>query len=179
MKEYIIRAIIISLIATPIYLIIRPPWRFKDKREIALAVFVVYLLCLFIFTLEGTYASPIVMLKSAYERIQTGESINLVPFRTITGFFKNSTVDDFWINIISNVVIFIPWGFLLPYLWKRFRSIKTLLPMCFAITVFIEIYQLFIWRNTDIDDIILNFFGGVIGGLMFFIFQKVKSKHTI
>ena len=54
MKEYIIRAIIITIIATPIYLIVRRPWRFKDKREITLGVFVIYLLCLFVFTLEGT-----------------------------------------------------------------------------------------------------------------------------
>ncbi|MGN0528269.1 MAG: VanZ family protein [Eubacterium sp.] len=179
MKEYIIRAIIITIIASPIYLIVRRPWRFKDKREITLGVFVIYLLCLFVFTLEGTYANPADMFNSALERLGTGENINIIPFRTISGFFKNSTADAFWINIVSNVVIFIPWGFLLPCLWEKFRTPKTLLPMCLGITVFIEIYQLFIWRNTDVDDIILNFFGGALGGLVFFFFQKFNAKRKI
>lgn len=179
MKEYIIRTIIIAIIAVPVYLIVRRPWRFKDKREIALGIFVIYLLCLFVFTLEGTYASPIDMFNSAFERLKTGEYINMIPFRTISGFFKSSSTDSFLINIVSNVVIFIPWGFLLPCLWKIFRSPVTLLPMCLGITVFIETYQLFIWRNTDIDDVILNFFGGALGGLMFFLYQKAKSKRKI
>lgn len=179
MKEYIIRALLITLITTPIYLIIRRPWRFKSKREILLAVFAVYLVCLFVFTLEGEYASPAAMLNSAYKRICTGEGINVFPFKTITGFFKQSTADSFLINIVSNVVIFIPWGFLLPCLWEKFRSPNTLLPMCLAITVFIEIYQLFIWRSTDIDDVILNFLGGVLGGFIYFLLQKIIAKREI
>lgn len=179
MKQYIFRTLIITLISTPIYLAIRRPWRFKDNREIALGVFVVYLICLFTFTLEGTYQTPIEMLRVGISRIQTGDYVNIVPFKTISGFFRGCTADEFWINIISNVVIFIPWGFLLPTLWGRFRKWQALIPMCLGITVFVEIYQLFIWRNTDIDDIILNFLGGIIGAALFFILRKVVEKRKI
>lgn len=179
MKHYILRTLIISLVCTPIYLVVRKPWRYKDKREIALGVFVVYLACLFTFTLEGTYQAPIDMLQVGISRIQTGEYVNIIPFKTISGFFSGCTADEFWINIISNVVIFIPWGFLLPVLWDRFRRWKTVIPMCLAITVFIEVYQLFVWRNTDIDDIILNFVGGMIGYLLYLILHKLVIKSKI
>lgn len=175
MKAYILRSVIITLISTPIYLLIRRPWRFKDKREIALGVFIIYLICLFTFTLEGTYQAPIEMIKDAISRVQTGEYINLVPGRTMIGILFWASFDDIMVNDFSNIAIFIPWGFLLPLLWERFRSWKNLVPMCLGITVFIEIYQLFIWRNTDIDDIILNFLGGIIGGLIFFCLQKRKN----
>lgn len=179
MKQYIFRTLIIALICTPIYLAIRRPWRFKDKREIALGVFVVYLACLFTFTLEGTYQSPVEMIRIGFQRIQTGEYVNIIPFKTISGFFRDSTADEFWINIISNVVIFVPWGFLLPVLWSKFKKWTAVIPMCLGITVFIEIYQLFIWRNTDIDDVILNFIGGIIGYALFLILHKIVGKSKI
>lgn len=180
MKAYILRTILIALVTTPIYLIIRRPWHFKNKREIALYAFVVYVICLFTFTLEGTYLAPLEMISAGLERMRTGEYINLVPFRTISAFFRDSTADQFWINIISNVVIFIPWGVLLPTLWKGFRKPVNLVLMCLGVTVFIELYQLFIWRNTDIDDVILNFLGGIIGALIFFAVNKLlrgKNKN--
>lgn len=176
MKTFIIRAFYIILVSTPIYLLIRRPWRFKNKREPVLGVFVIYVVCLLGLTLRGVYTNPIDMFHLAINRLHTGELINLTPFKTIFGFIDWGCTDDIWVNIVSNVVIFIPWGFLLPLLWEKFRNPMLLIPMCLGITVFIEIFQLFIYRNTDIDDVILNFLGGLIGAGIFFIFNKLRNK---
>lgn len=173
MKYYILRTGLILLIAVPLYLIVRRPWRFKNKREIAIGLFVIYLICLFAFTLDGAYNTPINMLKTGIERIQTRERINIVPFLSIIRYLKDSSTEAMIINVISNVGIFIPWGFFLPVLWDKLRNWKILTYMCLGLTVFIEIFQLFIWRNTDIDDIILNFLGGMIGVALFFALQKL------
>lgn len=178
MKTYILRSFLIAISAAPVYVLIRRPWRFHTRREIPLGLFWIYLLCLFIFTLEGTYQAPAAMLRVGLERMRTGEYVNLVPFRTISRFFRKSTPDQFWINIISNVVIFIPWGCFLPLLWNRFRRTGPLVSMCLAITLFIEFYQLFIWRNTDIDDVILNFLGGLLGGLLYWVWRSHTAKQN-
>lgn len=130
MINFIIRAIVIALIATPIYLLVRRPWRFKSKKEIFLAIFVVYLICLFALVFKGRYQSPDLMIIDAINRIKTGEMINLVPFRTMIGILSWSSFDEIMINDFSNIVIFIPWGFFLPCLWERFRNPKSIALMC-------------------------------------------------
>jgi glycopeptide antibiotics resistance protein len=176
MIYYIQRFLITILIATPIYLIIRRPWRFNDKREWLLGAFIIYVICILSLTLDGVYDAPKAMIESAKQQIETGFGFNIEPFRTIKSFSKGHGVELFVINIVSNVVLFIPWGFGLPLLWKKNQSIPRLLLLCLSITVFIEITQLFIKRNTDIDDIILNFIGGIIGVIIYFVIAKLKPQ---
>lgn len=127
-------------------------------------------------TFDGEYDMPAVMIKNAVSRIQSGTGINIIPFKTIKDFFRHYETDAFCVNIISNIVIFIPWGFFLPLLKKKNQKIIYLLFLLIAITVFIEFFQLFIKRNTDIDDIILNFAGGCIGAIIYFITAKAVPK---
>ena len=48
-------------------------------------------------------------------------------------------------------------------LWRRFRHPLMLVLMCLSLTCFIEGTQLFIGRTVDVDDLILNTLGCVIG----------------
>lgn len=158
----------------PVYLLIRRPWRYKEKREIFLGLFVVYFVSLIALVFEGNYSSISSMLERGIERLHTMDYINFIPFRTIKLFFSgNVSKEGFWINIISNVVIFIPWGFGLTMLWKVNQK-RLYLPFIYSLLlpVFIEIFQLFIGRNTDIDDVILNFLGGAIGIIGFTALKK-------
>ncbi len=66
-------------------------------------------------------------------------------------------------NTILNIILFIPMGFLVPAVWKNYRSMKIMLFMGFAVSLVIEILQLFTFRLTDIDDLITNTAGTVIG----------------
>lgn len=170
------RFIITVLTALPLYLIIRRPWRFNDKREWVLCAFWIYLICLFSLTFDGSYDLPSVMINKAVDRICSGADINTRPFKTICDFIRNFNADEFCINIISNIAIFIPWGFGLPLLWKKNQKILRLLSLCLGITVFIEFFQLFICRNPDIDDVILNFTGGCIGAGLYFIIAKINPR---
>ncbi|SMC29056.1 Glycopeptide antibiotics resistance protein [Clostridium acidisoli DSM 12555] len=94
--------------------------------------------------------------------------INLVPFK-----------DGFDITNILNIVLFIPFGFLLPTLWKKYRNLK--LTFCYGLffTVFIEVSQLFTTsRTTDIDDIIMNIIGAICGWIIFNIVKNIFSKFA-
>lgn len=172
MIDFIKQFLITAAIAIPVYLIIRRPWRFKDKREWALGIFIIYFVCLLSLTLKGTYNTPSVMIQRAIEKMQTQNGIHLKPFEMIIGFTRWNNPEVFFINVTCNILIFIPWGFGLPLLWKKNQNIVLLLTLCLSLTVFIEFFQMFIDRSTDIDDVILNFTGGCIGAVIYFITAK-------
>ena len=66
-------------------------------------------------------------------------------------------------NTILNIILFMPFGFLLPTIWKEYRSIKKTVFMGLAISVIIELLQIFTFRLTDVDDLITNTLGTFLG----------------
>lgn len=79
------------------------------------------------------------------------------------------------VNAFLNILLFIPFGFFLPVLWNEFRSIKKVLMAGFLTTSVIEISQIFTYRATDIDDIITNIAGTLIG---YFIVRWFTGNFT-
>ena len=82
------------------------------------------------------------------------------------------------INIWGNILLFIPYGFFLPLLWKRYRHPLRLSLMCLLLPISIEMCQLFIQRMTEVDDVLLNFAGGMIGGGLLALVHMVFPKFT-
>ena len=80
------------------------------------------------------------------------------------------------INLAGNVLIFAPLGVLPPLLWKRWRHLWTTVPLSAGASCLIEFLQLFLGRSVDVDDVILNTLGGLLGYLLFcFIPKKLKK----
>lgn len=98
-------------------------------------------------------------------------SFNLIPLIDIVnsplGYIKNT---------ILNIILFIPLGFSVPAIWKNYRSIKTMFFMGLALSVSIEILQIFTFRLTDIDDLITNTAGSVIG---YYISKRFVFKSSL
>ena len=92
------------------------------------------------------------------------------------GFF----MVKFWIiNILGNIILLSPLAFIMPVISKKFRSLKSVVILCFCTSLFIEFLQflsLFIGnlRSVDIDDVILNALGVFIGFGAF----KVLSRFS-
>lgn len=92
-------------------------------------------------------------------------------FRPIIRLFEY--YDDWFINIIGNIVIFIPVGIVWPVCFNKLNSVKKTVLAGAGLSVFIEITQLFqIERCTDIDDVILNTTGAFIGAVIYFRIKK-------
>ena len=176
MIVYICKFSMIVLFISPIYLLLRRPWRHWDKRETALALFVLFTVALLALAFEGTYGTPSAMIESMRHRVTSGERINLVPFRTIGTFFLHFMPDIFLVNIVGNIVMFMPWGFGVVLLWKKNQSVGRVLFLCFLITALIELGQLFINRSVDVDDLILNFAGGCAGAALY---AGIKRKFPV
>lgn len=81
----------------------------------------------------------------------------------------------FFHNVIGNMLMFIPFGFLISYFLKLEKPYSIII-LSFITSVTIEVTQLLIGRVFDIDDIILNVIGGLIGFLSFYILGKIE-KH--
>ena len=84
--------------------------------------------------------------------------LNLIPFADIV----NSPF-AYMKNTILNIILFIPMGFFVPAVWKNYRSFKTMFFMGLAVSLGIELLQIFTFRLTDIDDLITNTAGTVLG----------------
>lgn len=85
-------------------------------------------------------------------------SFNLIPLIDIV----NSPL-DYIRNTVLNVILFMPFGFLLPAIWREYRSLKATALAGLSLSLFIEILQIFTFRLTDVDDLITNTAGCVIG----------------
>lgn len=172
MLYYIFRFFIIILILLPFYLFFRRPWQKERGREFALGLFVLFILGLLVLALEGDYQSPVIMVREARMRLISGYGINLWPLRTIRGFFRHFIFNIFMVNIVGNIVMFIPWGFGLVLLWKKNRNPGLTLTFSLGLTLFIETCQLFIGRSVDVDDLILNFAGSCLGAGLYFLLKR-------
>ena len=96
-------------------------------------------------------------LPSAYS-LRFNLSLNLVPFADIV-----NNPAEYVKNTLLNIVLFMPLGFLLPVIWRDYRSAKTMVIVGFAVSFVIETLQVFTFRHTDVDDLIMNTLGTVAG----------------
>ena len=74
---------------------------------------------------------------------------------------------------ILNIIMFMPLGFLLPLIWKNFRNAKKVVLMGFLMSLAIEICQLFNLRATDIDDLMMNTLGALVGYCCWKVFSLI------
>ena len=163
--------IMLCACALPVWLLLRGGWlllrrprrRPKPLREIAMGVFAVFMAGVMYMVLEGEWQSPPAMLRSALSRLQTGDRIRLRPLHTIGPQVAALPSLDSVTQLLGNTLLFAPWGFFLPLLWPRFRKLLTMVGMALLLTCSIEFTQLFINRFVEVDDVLLNFLGSMLG----------------
>lgn len=95
------------------------------------------------------------------------DEINVIPFWGILDLILTTDggegIKFALINIIGNVLLFCPLGFLLPLLWERYAAWWKTLAVGAGLSVLIECTQLFLIRGTDVDDVLLNSLGALAG----------------
>ena len=168
---YFYQLVIVAIFAV---IIIRMITLKKDKMKIfAACIFMVY-------TVEavGIFIFPIYF-DPRFKNYGPAD-INLIPFHSIMECVQHVSVGTAMTQILGNVAAFLPLGLLLPILFEKLRSWKNILLCSLFISVGIELIQLaeqlithIPGHATDIDDVILNFTGGVLGYLLFLAVQAV------
>lgn len=95
-------------------------------------------------------------------------SYNLSPLRT---FRQDKLI------LLGNLAMFIPFGFFTALLWRGWSRRRALLTG-FAITAFVECWQLLVGRAFDIDDLLLNTLGVYCGHLLWRLLRRIRPKLT-
>lgn len=104
--------------------------------------------------------------------LNTVRGYNLVPFSEMFRYEIGST--SFYLNVVGNIVIFIPFGYLISTYIKPKRILSILIVSVIS-SATVEFVQLCIGRSFDVDDIILNVVGGLIGFLLYIGLSAIKS----
>lgn len=141
----------------------------KGKLRITVNLFfVMYIVYLVYLTLFSTY----------YGRDYFHRSLNLIPFRTLAEYLHSTyNFSIILTNLVGNIAAFIPMGLLLPVVLKRIDRFKRVIFIILISTVAIEITQYILGvGTTDIDDVILNTLGGMLG---FCLYSFLKRKNSI
>jgi len=90
-----------------------------------------------------------------------------VPFRTIKKFLNphpSTSPTARFFNLVGNILLFLPFGCLLPVVSKRMRSFGAVVLAALLLSLFFELFQLFTHTGEcDVDDLILNTLGAIIG----------------
>lgn len=109
----------------------------------------------------------------------TEEHLKLIPFETIV-FYTRRLIQGKtspWValsNLLGNIVLFIPLGVILPFYIQTVRKWYKTAVLTAAIIFVVETVQLLMMLGTfDVDDIILNTLGAVIGYALFTSVRKV------
>ena len=123
-------------------------------------VFALYIIAVFYITNPGTLYDA---MGTSWEEMK--ERINWLPF--------SEKIDP--VGYLLNVVMFLPFGILVPLIWKRIRKGTCLAALGFS--ALIEVTQLFSGRGTDVDDLIMNTLGAVIGYLAYRVWDKVMDSR--
>ena len=132
-------------------------WTFY-KRNLAQSV----LYCLFCLYLSAVF-SLVGIPNITYFRPDV--NLNLMPFRGIMEDLKNS---------LLNIALFVPLGFFLPVLWTRFRNISSTILFGFGLSLGIELLQMLTYRATDVNDLITNVSGAMVG---FMLVKPITRKY--
>ena len=173
--RYLVRMAPFMLIALPVVLAVRIFLCRSRKKagipvcaahEVWILMFAVYLV-----GLASLTVLPIV-------RWQEGEisfqlygrgNLNLIPFRIFSDSLRMVSQGDttyFLINFWGNIATFLPIGFFPMLLFSRI-TVKKAVFIGFCSSLFIEVCQIAIQRDSDIDDLLLNTLGALLGALLY------------
>jgi glycopeptide antibiotics resistance protein len=180
----------IGVVAVIVYLVIA----FGRKRHIPirrqLLAFVLFVYLLGVIA-ETLFPIPVSPTELMLRHISRGQPFyNLVPFTTIRFMIQQGGKVAF-INLAGNVVLFIPFGFLIPLVFKNLNRASRIIPLGFAATFMVESCQLLIsytldifFRSFDVDDMILNTLGVIVGYVLLrlcqaFIQSRQETSHIL
>ena len=144
----------------------------KDRKFLSffgcmISLMLIVGICFFPFPFQDELLEAIVAEKE-------GVSNNFIPFRTIFLIFKdiitNHSYSTLCYQFFGNIILFMPLGFSLFYYLKKEKKFLKMLCCIIFVTILVEVEQGIFnammqvnYRSVDIDDVMLNTLGGILG----------------
>ena len=150
-------------ICSVIIISMRITWLLKERKmfcfykEILGLGFVIYVMCLFYVV--------------TFQDVSWSTS-NFIPFKEMFRYELGSKL--FIKNVLGNMIMFMPYGFFVSYFLK-IKKPSSILLLSILTSVTIEFTQYQIGRVFDVDDILLNIIGGMLGYLLYYLISKIKE----
>lgn len=164
MMKYMIKYFIdfLALILLYIFVFLRR-WKVRGKDSLFVnTLMYAYISLVLYFTMMPVATSIPFILDHPYE------PMNLVPFIDVS-----MGRGDFSRQVILNVIMTLPFGFLCPLTQTKRAKFGTTVFFCFLMSLGIELLQPFFNRSSDITDLITNVIGGALGYGLYTIFKPV------
>jgi glycopeptide antibiotics resistance protein len=177
MMQFLKSLLLCNMLAVPCWLLFRvvqnkqnerSKLSLSSKRELFLLLVVIYIVSIASIT--------VIPLPEFRKDELSTPHINLIPLATIVGgiigIFKDVHHQLVLINVsenfFGNILMFIPFGILIPILNTKYDDLKKIFWTALLCSAIIETIQFLsmsfnIYRYVDIDDVILNTTGAVIG----------------
>lgn len=151
---FIFTTIIISMRVTQL---LKTHTTFYLYKDLMVLGFIVYILCLFhVVTFQDVNWS----------------TSNFIPFQEM--FRYDFGTGLFMRNVIGNMLIFLPFGFFVSY-FLDLNKVRTIMILSLITSTCIETTQLVIGRVFDVDDIMLNIVGGMMGYFLYRVLVIIKD----
>ncbi len=107
---------------------------------------------------------------------------NLILFKEIKRFIiyrRQLGIAAVFSNLAGNILIFTPFGFLLPVMGRKFRSFFQVTLLSLELSFAVECVQLITKTGSfDVDDLFLNTIGGMLGYAVYAAVQHKRDKDA-
>lgn len=176
---------LLFMVAAVAYVTLLLRWISKKTRPERLFVFTVFYI--YLVTVLATVFFPFPFQTRLLHDLRSGGQPpnNFIPFHDVFSMAKHDSLHDFLRQIGGNIVMFFPFGFLLPIAFKTTLKFKKAILIGIVSSVIIELGQLLIdviiqynYRTCDIDDVILNTTGFIIGFVIFKLLQRILPINS-
>lgn len=135
-------------------------------QKYAFIIFIFWSFLVFYMTLLSFTCDPIVI-----------STVGFTPFHTLKEIYRYGMLDMAY-QLIFNILMFLPFGMLLPIIFNWAKKLSKTAAFGFCLSLAIETTQMFIGRSFDIDDILCNALGAVLGYGLYVVFISVlKMMH--
>lgn len=109
--------------------------------------------------------------------------INLIPFRTIITYVIRLAGDSINVgtvvkNLVGNLLLFVPMGAFLPFAFDEMKKLWRVVLFLLLLILSVELTQIVLGIGSfDVDDLMLNMLGGMLGYLVFLAPLIRKLSH--
>lgn len=154
-------------------------------RVLIIYSFILYLICVYFLAIFPLPSKNEVILSKDYQLVPFKFILDIFnrcgEYKVILSFIQDSSV----YTVLFNILMFMPFGMYLRYYFKC--NLKKTVLICFMFSLFLELTQLtglyFIYsrpyRLFDVDDLMINTLGGLIGYFIVKLFMKFLPSRDI
>jgi glycopeptide antibiotics resistance protein len=139
-------------------------------------LFILYLLILVnVIILKDGTVFTMGRLRSEIPLLQRIKGVNIIPLKTVIPYLRGEPSVNISIrNLAGNILAFSPLGFLLPLLIQKMNKMTSIFLASLGVSLLIEVIQVLLcWGSGDIDDLILNVFGAILGFGVYYLFKNL------